>query len=107
MSQSNLSTEQTQKKTMPSSQTKRELLAKIDTLPTAPSFKQISVPITGDLLDNNNVLMVEDAELWCRDPVECIRELVSHSALSRNTVYSPVRSFLTTKNGETKRLYDE
>ncbi|KDQ54674.1 hypothetical protein JAAARDRAFT_135540 [Jaapia argillacea MUCL 33604] len=49
--------------------------------------------------------MVETVELWKRDPVECVRELIGNPAFKEMISYVPERVFAD-KEGET-RVYDE
>lgn len=49
--------------------------------------------------------MSEEIELWVRDPVECVRELLSHSAFREHAVYVPQRVYTT--GDRTIRIYDE
>lgn len=49
--------------------------------------------------------MVEKVELWRRDPVECIRELLSNPAFHGNIAYAPERVYEDAE--ATVRIYDE
>lgn len=37
--------------------------------------------------------MTEELELWTRDPLECIKELMANPAFAGNMTYSPVQMF--------------
>ncbi|KAI0262280.1 hypothetical protein BC834DRAFT_972076 [Gloeopeniophorella convolvens] len=51
------------------------LMKRINQLPTGPDWTCELVHIKGDHVDETGKLMAGDAELWMRDPLECIREL--------------------------------
>ena len=49
--------------------------------------------------------MTEKVELWKRDPVECIREIIGNPAFRDKLSYAPQRVY--TDATETVRIYDE
>lgn len=49
--------------------------------------------------------MTEDMDLWFRNPVECIRELLGSAAFKDETVYGPSRAY--TSEERTERVYNE
>jgi hypothetical protein len=49
--------------------------------------------------------MQEEVELWMRDPLECIEELLSNPAFRDQVRYAPEKAY-TDETGET-RIYDE
>ena len=49
--------------------------------------------VEGDLLDENGKKKKERLELWRRDPVECIRELISNPAFNDCIAFEPQRLF--------------
>ena len=51
------------------------------------------VTVTGDQLDENGQVMSEVLDLWRRDPVECVRELIGNPAFRAVMGYSPERIF--------------
>lgn len=86
----------------------------VDKLPTGPEWTCRLVRIHGDLgpLDENNVAMegiqdgeTEELELWMRDPVACIRELMGNPAFDGSMAYAPEKVY-TDAEGRTRR-YDE
>lgn len=96
----------TQKRIQPSYNNKRSLLEKIDNLPTQ-GLKWICDIITaaGDHVDEDGKVMVEKLELWRRDPVECVRELMENPSFQGHMAYAPERVY---KDNEGKvRIYDE
>ncbi|KAJ7108159.1 hypothetical protein C8R44DRAFT_834159 [Mycena epipterygia] len=66
----------------------RSFLKKVDQLPTGPDWT----------CKINDKLMSEDLELWMRDPVECIKELMSNPAFRDHMAYAPERK---------SRIFDE
>jgi hypothetical protein len=81
------------------------LYKKIDMLPTGPKWSCETVTLTGDLLDENGNPLQDVFELWLRDPVECIEELVSNPAFDGSIAYAPERAY-TDGTGQS-RIYDE
>ena len=49
--------------------------------------------------------MVKNLELWFRDPVECVNELLSNPAFKDHISYAPEHVY-SNKEG-TERIYDE
>ena len=64
-------------------------LKKVDQLLTGPKWHCDVVTVQGDQIDENESCMVEHLELWFRDPVECVRELLSNPAFKDYTCYAP------------------
>ena len=71
----------------------RRLLQKIDTLPSGPDWTCSVFEITGDEKDHNGCARTEDVELWHRDPVECVRELLGNPEFKDNMGYTPQRIY--------------
>ncbi|KAJ7690982.1 hypothetical protein B0H17DRAFT_1179726 [Mycena rosella] len=67
----------------------RAFLQKIDALPTGPDWTCEIVTVAGNRLDENDKIMSEELELWKRDPVECIKELMSNPAFKNHMAYEP------------------
>jgi Plavaka transposase len=61
--------------------------------------------VLGDLVDNKGKLMHEDLELWMRDPVECVKDLIQNPMFRKNMAYAPERVYRDLE-GKT-RIYDE
>ena len=59
----------------------------------------------GELLDEDDKPIVEEHELWVRDPVECIRELIGNPAFREYMAYAPEKTY-TDKYGWNRR-YNE
>ncbi|KAI0281068.1 hypothetical protein BC826DRAFT_1094230 [Russula brevipes] len=72
-------------------------LKKVDQLRTGPKWDCKNITVTGDLLDGSGVCLTDEFELWLRDPVECIKELISNPSFNGSIKYAPNIS----------RIYDE
>ncbi len=59
----------------------------------------------GDLVDKNGKVLTEDIELWQRDPVECIRELIGNPVFKDYLAYLPEHVYMDPEGKE--RVYDE
>ncbi|KAI0342014.1 hypothetical protein BDW22DRAFT_1331469 [Trametopsis cervina] len=80
---------------------------KLDQLPQRPSSKWIcdKINVVGDLLGEDGIPMSEELELWRRNPVDCVRELIGNPAFCKAMEFSPERVFSDEK-GE-NRVIDE
>lgn len=63
------------------------------------------VKITGDQTDESGKQLTEDVELWFRNPVECIADLISNSAFDGSISYVPERVYADSSGKS--RIYDE
>ncbi|KAJ6524347.1 hypothetical protein B0H19DRAFT_1215001 [Mycena capillaripes] len=72
---------------------KDQLLEAIDDLPGGVGWKLEKVTLTGDLEDDDGKPIVETLELWYRDPVDCIRELMGNPVFRDVTQYAPQKLF--------------
>jgi hypothetical protein len=79
----------------PSFSTKNDLLHKIDELPLrGPEWECDFVTIKGDVLDPNTGKPVEEeVELWRRNPVDCIKELLGNPIFCSIMRYAPERVY--------------
>jgi hypothetical protein len=96
---------QTRSRYQPSYQTNYTLLKKIDQLPTGPEWMCKIIRVTGELLGRDNKPIVEEHELWIRDPVECLRNLIGNPSFREHMAYAPEKVY-TDKEGR-NRQYDE
>ncbi|KAF8954047.1 hypothetical protein BDZ97DRAFT_1742679 [Flammula alnicola] len=80
-------------------------MKKVDELPTGPDWMCDLVTIAGDRLGEDGQMMTEKLELWQRDPIECIQELIGNPAFKDNLAYEPVKAYQD-KEG-TNRILDE
>jgi Plavaka transposase len=82
-------------------------LKKIDELPTpATRWTCDIVTSPGNLLtDDGEPVPPERLELWRRDPVECVKELMGNPIFKDSLVYAPQKLF-TDEEGN-NRVFDE
>ena len=80
-------------------------LKKVDQLPTGPEWQCEVITAQGDIMDENGTCLEEYLELWFRDPVECVRELLSNPAFVEFVLYAPERVYSDSEGKE--RIYDE
>ncbi|KAK0445549.1 hypothetical protein EV421DRAFT_1902490 [Armillaria borealis] len=71
----------------PSFDNKRKLFQTIDKLPTGPEWTCEAFEIQGDLIDEKGNPRTEEVELWKRDPVACIRELIGDGRYSNTNLH--------------------
>ncbi|KAJ7458310.1 hypothetical protein B0H11DRAFT_2317943, partial [Mycena galericulata] len=62
----------------PSFHNNRALLQRIDALPQGPTWECYPFELVGDELGEDGKLRTEILEIWHRDPVECVRELLGN-----------------------------
>ncbi|KAJ6563196.1 hypothetical protein B0H10DRAFT_1753844, partial [Mycena sp. CBHHK59/15] len=84
----------------PSFDNKRTFLDSIDSLPIGAKWDIRHIPLTGDLVDDDGALRTETAELWFRDPVECVKELIGNPAFKAVMDYAPRRLFVDAEGTE-------
>ncbi|KAJ7051861.1 Zn-finger domain-containing protein [Mycena amicta] len=98
----------TQDRTKPSFHNNYSFLQKVDQLPTGPEWTHETIDIVGDLVDDETKApMVETVELWKRDPVECVRELIGNPAFKDRLVYMPERVYSDKSGSDESRVIDE
>ncbi|KAJ6617454.1 hypothetical protein B0H10DRAFT_2218608 [Mycena sp. CBHHK59/15] len=85
----------TQRRSKVSYHNNYSFLQKVDQLPTGPGWKCEIVTAAGNQLDENDEMMTEDLELWKRDPVECIKELMGNPAFHDYMTYLSVSTMWT------------
>lgn len=85
---------------------KYQLLQWIDNLPMlGPEFEIEIIWFQGDLKNNNDEPIVEELELFYRDPIECIRALLGNLAFSSSLHFGPERVYVD--SSKTKQVYNE
>ncbi|EPQ49998.1 hypothetical protein GLOTRDRAFT_26531, partial [Gloeophyllum trabeum ATCC 11539] len=90
----------------PSYKNTRSFLQKIDSIPTqGTKWHRDIVTVGGDRFNEDGKIMQEELELWRRDPVDCIRELIGNPAFRDNLVYVPERVYRD--DASRVRVYDE
>jgi hypothetical protein len=72
-------------------------MKKINALPEVPEWNCKIFEITRDKADARDAsgmtMLTEEVELWKRDPVECIKELIGNPAFHDNMQFAPERVF--------------
>lgn len=90
----------------PSSHNKRSFFSKIDQLPKGPQWTCDIFSITGDVVGEDGQLKSEEVELWRRNPVELITDLLSNPSFAEYTHHVPEKVF-TEKDGRRIRWFGE
>ncbi|KAJ7456368.1 hypothetical protein B0H11DRAFT_1659345, partial [Mycena galericulata] len=67
----------------PSFHNNRAFLKRIDALPEGPQWKCYPFELEGNELGADNKPRTEVLEMWHRDPVECVRELLGNPAFTK------------------------
>lgn len=65
----------------------------VDELPQGVRWNLETVTVIGDLVDDEQKPLTEKLELWYRDPVECIRELLGNPVFKDVIKYSPEKLY--------------
>ena len=86
---------QTREQTKPSFHNSRAFLKKIDALPTQGAGWTCDVVTSkgNQLNEDGEPMPAEKLELWRRNPVECVRELLRNPALKNYMKYAPERVY--------------
>ncbi|KAI5983673.1 hypothetical protein EDD15DRAFT_2178696 [Pisolithus albus] len=66
-----------------------DLLDAVDHLPQSVEWKCECITLTGDVRDDDGNAETEELELWFRDPVECVRELIGNPTFKDAMKYAP------------------
>ena len=77
----------------------------MDSLPAGPKWYCDIVQVDGDLRDAEGNPVVEELELWRRDPLDCVRELIQNPAFQANMRFAPEMVFRDSEGKE--RVIDE
>ncbi|KAG2112917.1 hypothetical protein BD769DRAFT_1364286 [Suillus cothurnatus] len=83
----------TQNRTKPSFHNNRSFLQKVDELPHGAAWSCKKVNVQGNKTDEKGQILHEDVELWMRDPVECVKDLIGNPLFCDHMVYAPVRAY--------------
>lgn len=94
---------QMREKVDPAYHNTRSLLQRIDQLPQGPGWSCTALRIQGDLTDAGGAALFEDVELWRRNPVECVKDLLQNPAFKDHLAFAPQRIFK--KSNYTNREY--
>ncbi|KAL0067725.1 hypothetical protein AAF712_005165 [Marasmius tenuissimus] len=82
-----------QNRVAPGYENKDNFLQDIDSLPGGVGWRCEQVHVEGDLTDDEGSLLTEDLELWLRDPVECVRELLGNPVFRDVMKYAPEKHY--------------
>ena len=74
-------------------------------LPAYAEWHCNKIKVPGDQFDENNKIKIEEVELWSRDILNVIKDLIGNPAFKDHLVYAPVHAF-TDSSGRI-RVYDE
>ncbi|KAG1902162.1 uncharacterized protein F5891DRAFT_1127781 [Suillus fuscotomentosus] len=84
---------QTQNRSKLSFHNNRSFLQRVDKLPRGPGWTCKKVTVRGNCEDDKGEMLQEDVELWSRDPVECVKELIGNLAFKEHMAYSPAKAY--------------
>ena len=65
----------------------------VDSLHKGTSFDVKYVEVTEDIKDDDGNFAKEKLEVWFRNPVELVKELLGNPAFVHNTVYQPTKVY--------------
>lgn len=88
-----MSVTQTRDRTAPSYKNKRSFFQKIDALPHGPAWECEIWKVTGDVVGDDGDPCTETLELWRRNPVDCIKDLLGNPLFRDCLEYAPHRLF--------------
>ncbi|KAG1792002.1 uncharacterized protein HD556DRAFT_1432737 [Suillus plorans] len=72
---------------------KYTLMKAVDQLPRGTEWMLKKITVKGNIVSNSGQWESEELELWLRDPVDCIRELMGNSEFKNMVSYTPERVF--------------
>ncbi|OCH83751.1 hypothetical protein OBBRIDRAFT_808769 [Obba rivulosa] len=94
-----------QSRVQPSYRNKDHLLNAVDSLPNSVTWQCHEITVTGDIYNDESRPLTEKLELWFRDPLECIRELLNNPVFKEAMAYAPQKQYVDAE-GKT-RVIDE
>ncbi|KAI0070398.1 hypothetical protein K474DRAFT_1713361 [Panus rudis PR-1116 ss-1] len=65
----------------------------VDKLPSSQRWMYDEITVVGDRIGEDQKLMTERVELWRRDPLECVRELIGNPDFRNSMSYAPEKIF--------------
>ncbi|EIW79697.1 hypothetical protein CONPUDRAFT_43595, partial [Coniophora puteana RWD-64-598 SS2] len=69
------------------------LFKRVDTLPHGTDWNLEKVKVNGNVKGKDGSTLTEELELWWRNPVDCIKELLGNPLLDGSIVYAPEQIF--------------
>ncbi|RDB24482.1 hypothetical protein Hypma_008517 [Hypsizygus marmoreus] len=94
-----------QQRVDPTFTTKDKFLGAIDSLPGGVGWNLHNIHLKGDIVNEDGDFLTEDLELWWRDPVECIRELMGNPIFRDVMRFTPEQLF--EDSGGKEKIVDE
>ncbi|KAG2359927.1 hypothetical protein BDR07DRAFT_1291080, partial [Suillus spraguei] len=83
----------TQNQTKPSFHNNRSFLQKVDKLPHAAAWSCKKVKVQGNKTDEKGQTLHEEVEVWMRDPIKCIKDLIENPLFCNHMAYAPVQAY--------------
>ncbi|KAG2150669.1 uncharacterized protein EDB93DRAFT_1083873 [Suillus bovinus] len=83
----------TRNRMQPSFHNNRSFLKKVDELPHGAAWSCKKISVQGNRTDEKGEPLHEDVELWMRNPVECIKDLIRNPLFKDQMVYTPARTY--------------
>ena len=81
------------------------LLKRVDSLCTGSAWTCEQINVDGDMKSDDGSLKRETLELWRRDPVECVEELIGNPVWRDAMAYSPEHAYTDARGRN--QIYDE
>ncbi|KAI9057363.1 hypothetical protein FKP32DRAFT_1584219 [Trametes sanguinea] len=92
-------------RTQPSYESNHKFFQKIDALPCkSASWKVEVMEAVGDKMGEDGKPKTERVELWSRNIIDCVKELLGNSSFADSLVYAPQRQYVDEEGRN--RLYD-
>ncbi|KZT36497.1 hypothetical protein SISSUDRAFT_989170, partial [Sistotremastrum suecicum HHB10207 ss-3] len=83
----------------------RTLLKTVDALPSGPEWQTFDVQVKGDKLGEKSTPLVESYELYYRNILECVQDILGDPTLKEHMQFSPTKIWSDTT--KTNRFYSE
>lgn len=87
----------------PSFANKTQLYRSIDTLPDGLKWTCKEITLKGDLIDADGRQQSETLEVWFRDPVDCVRELLGNPMFAKVLACAPEKVYRD-KEGKVREI---
>ncbi|KAI9464313.1 hypothetical protein HD554DRAFT_2026458 [Boletus coccyginus] len=78
----------------PSFHNKSDLLNAIDKLSSGVGWQCESITLTGDCVDDNGQVQIEEVELWFHDPVDCVCKIIRNPMFHDQMKYVSKRHYM-------------
>ncbi|KAG2128635.1 uncharacterized protein EDB93DRAFT_1095927 [Suillus bovinus] len=84
----------TRNQMQPSFHNNRSFLKKVDELLHGATWSCKKISVQGNRTDEKGKPLHEDVELWMRNPVECIKDLIGNPLFKDQMVYTPACAYM-------------